>query len=272
MNMAKLYRLIPNTVATICETGYICDISEDLFYKLGYISINDHMNGYLIDRGNSWARKTESGIFFYFSPWSCLENLLYLNDVYGNEIARIFEYELDDEIINSLPQGYGYYRGIPSKEIKVPIKVLVEKSIVNTKFTTELKIKLTNIALCYARESFKKLKKSITENETSQLRCVKDFYSLENKYFNSGRAERINARRLTNCGNFFKSDVITGKSTIITMSQRKKLYDFINNGRNIQQIYELCENSNGIFTIENLIDFYGDKCDFSNLDIAPARC
>ena len=35
--MAKLYRIVPDTAATLTTTGYISKITEDLLYKLNYI-------------------------------------------------------------------------------------------------------------------------------------------------------------------------------------------------------------------------------------------
>jgi len=272
----KLYRLIPDSVVSICETGYICDISEDLFYKLGYISKNDHMNSYFLIRnqGDSWAKNIENGIFFFFSPWDCLSNLIHLNDCYGSEIARIFEYEVDDVMVNNSPQGYGYYNQVAYREVKIPLNILTKGAISNTEITPELKDKLTDISLCNAEETFKYLKESVVTNEYSKLKHSKESIlndSLRENYFNSGRAEKINARRLTNCGNFFKSDIITGKSLVITAAQRTLLFDFLDDPEKyIQQIYKLCESSNGIFTIENLMDF-NNQHGFSVLDIASQK-
>lgn len=272
--MKKLYRLIPDSVASVCEKGYLCDISEDLFYKVGYISTNDHMDSYFKVEPESWARKTEQGTFFYFSPWNCLVNLLYIQWHYYSMVARIFEYEVDEEIVNNCPQGFGHYNNITSKEIRIPLNILAKENTINTELNPKLKNKLNAIALSDAKEVFKYIKEYAKSNKNSQLHHIEDFDSFEYEYFNSGRAERVNARRLKECGMFFKSSIITGKSIIITKEQRELLYDFLNNpNENLQQIYELCENSNGIFTLESLNDFidnYGG-CNIRKLIIKPTK-
>lgn len=65
--MAKLYRIIPDTISTLLSTGYISDISEDLLYKLGYLCYGDHDCGYFgtYEEGKGMSgESTKDYIFF----------------------------------------------------------------------------------------------------------------------------------------------------------------------------------------------------------------
>lgn len=98
--MAKLYRIVPNALASTMAKAYLTDIKEDMLYKLGYMSYDDHQMQYF---GTYSARMmSESAndyVFFFDSPWSCFKCIDFFNSLYSDEVATILEYDIPEEII-----------------------------------------------------------------------------------------------------------------------------------------------------------------------------
>ena len=280
--MAKLYRVIPDYIAskmvTISREYYqeegfeeYVDISEDLFYKLGYISAHDHMHKYFrvsMD-SYSWYAGKEDGIYFFLNPIDGLYNFIDFTDWHEDSIAKIVEYEIPDSIVDSFLHGYGSYGWAEriSEEVKIPLSYLAKDSVVQEKLDSDLKRDLMKILIDDSNEMIEVIKKLIMNdyfgkrtmtNWKNWLLRNKDNGNVE-KYF-SKIVEDAKIKRLENCGMFFKSDIITGKSMIITIEDREMFLEFLSNpSEYIEKFNEFCERSNGIFSAESVLQRYNDR-------------
>ena len=68
----------------------------------------------------------------------------------------------------------------------------------------------------------------------------------------------MNNRRFEQRGNFFKTDVITGRSMIITRADRELLVGVMYEKQPKDTLSSIIESSNGILTLDNLEEYNSD--------------
>lgn len=248
--MAKVYRMIPDTVTSAYSKGYLSDVTEDLFYKLGYLNFNDHEKQYFSVKENNslncYGDSTDKGIFFFTSAWSCCRALIFLNSVYGNEVARVMEYEIPDGIVAFSKQAVTNHQNFQASGIIVPLDLLTSDWQASTEFTEVLRIKLETIGLKDVLESFKSLE-SIYKGQFSRSEGIKCFFPFV--------WEDVNSKRFSNVGVYGKSHIITGRSFIINRKDLELLIDVIYRKKSKDDLNELCEKSNGVLELDDFLNY-----------------
>ncbi len=262
--MAKLYRVIPDATSTVLTTGFLSDITEDLLYKMGYLSCGDTKWGYFgtYEKGKgNCADSTQDYMFFFESPWSCLQALNFFRDPHGKELAKIVEYDISDNIIKASKDAFTNYTNYQAKGKIIPIKLLQKNKEVFTEFSDELKEKLEELATSDAEESIKRLSKSIQESKYSIHKCDSSFEpkGLVERFYGRNLLGKINSRRFEKEVAFFETDIVTGKSILITRADKECLQDVIYRKGTIDSLSEIIENSNGILTRENFNEYDFDE-------------
>lgn len=239
--MAKLYRIVPDSTVTLITERYYTDINEDLLYNIN--CFNPYNNGYLSlynpNTGITGENRTQS-LFFFTSPWSCIMALKYLYE-YTNEQAKILEYEIPDEIINSSTNIITNYENFQAKGKLIEVNKLKSNKQISY---PEIQDSIEKMTLQDIYESLKILCKDEKKYPYKK--------SLE---FILVRICKIKHNKKSKMEKIFHSDYITGKSMIITSTNLKNL---LNN--NITELNKLINNSNGIFTKENLLEYDYDSC------------
>lgn len=239
--MGKLYRIVPDSTATLITNGYYTDISEDLLYNIkcfnpdnsGYFGIYDHNTGIT-------GEEMTNSLFFFTSPWSCIMALRHLRDDYSNLQAKILEYDIPDDIINSSSNVITNYTNWQAKGKMIPVDMLKNDKLV---IHNELKSTIEKMILSDIKSSLKSICSSFEKYNYDK--CCNFIFS---------RINRINYRKTQNINRVFQSDFITGKSIIVTYHDLENLF-----ANNISELNKLIEKSNGIFTSENLQEYDFDS-------------
>lgn len=261
--MAKLYRIIPDTTSTVISTGYLSDITEDLLYQLGFLSYGDHglsyFGTYEEGKGNS-GESSRDYIFFFNSPWSCVRGLNFLSDPYGNEVARILEYDIQDEIVKESRDAFTNYTNYQAKGKKIPVKLLEKDKEVFDEFSQELRTKLEEIALQDSSESIKQFCQSVQKSRFSihknNPHINVDY--LSQLIFEPSLKQKVNNRRFKKSGNFFRTSAITGRTMVITRADRELMEDILFNKKKIDDLSTIMDKSNGILTLDGLKNYDKD--------------
>ncbi len=233
--MAKLYRIVPDSTATLITERYYTNTNEDLLYNLNCFS--PYNNGYLslydYNTGITGENRTKS-LFFFTSPWSCIKALKYFNE-FSNQQAKILEYDIPDEIVNQQTNVITNYTNYQAKGKLIPVELLKsQKSISIPDISSNIeKMTITDI--------YASLEKLCSSDVYPYKKCLE---------FVLVRSCKIQQRKKENLNNVFHSDYITGKSIIITLED---YYNLFNN--DIEKLQQLITSSNGIFTEENLSEY-----------------
>lgn len=253
-----LYRLIPDHWGYLFEKECLAKdglTTEDLFYDLGYLNVSEH-DIYLpitIDSNlmpKTWHDNTGKGIFFFPSPWDCVQNFSSIDTrctSFSNFGVRICEYDVPDDIIANSWQGEGYYGGLPVPEIKVPLELILSNP--ETNITPELESSLKKVSELQAEESFEKLIPPIRElyHHHGYELTDENIEEIRTEDFSLEFQEEINEIRFPNSGIFQKSPFITGRRFYITITDYHNAYR--DNGFDYESLIPL---SNDILTEENL--------------------
>lgn len=130
--MAKLYRVVPDSTVTLITNGYYSDINEALLYQIGFF--NPYNNGYFgiydYNNGITGENNTKS-LFFFTSPWSCIMALKYLRGNYSNLQAKILEYDIPNDIVNSSSNVITNYVNWQAEGKLIPTNMLILLFTVN---------------------------------------------------------------------------------------------------------------------------------------------
>ena len=235
----KLYRVIP------IELGEC--ITEDAFYKLGYIGVSKHHKYFAIQNESYTSARDplyngEKGIFFFTNPWDAVQCSWWVNyEGYTNDIVQICEYDFPDEIINKSVHGKGYYKGAEVDEIKIPYSVLETTGTFETTVSPELS------------EELKKLKKEMYLESAELYGNLGENYSKEFIIKNVSDDEVYNGlhnKSIERIERFMKSPFITGNMFTVTSKNRHWI--------DIDHEY-LVNNSCGILTYENSNGWISEK-------------
>lgn len=242
VSMAKMYRIIPDTMSTVMTTGYLSKIAEDLLYKLGYIcSCNERYFGLYECGSGMVSERSTSSIFFFDSPWSCVRALNFIDHEYSRKKARILEYDIPDSMVNASKPAFTNYTNWQAQGRLIPLELLQQGEEVLNSFDDELKEKLMEIAMADTKEAIA---------------------TLDNMPFSSqklsGLVERVNNRRVNQSVSFFKSNFITGKSMIITEKDKSAIHDVMFNKNDDTVLAPIMNKSNGILTPDNYVDYNFD--------------
>lgn len=241
--MTKLYRIVPDTAATLTTTGYISKITEDLLYKLNYIAQDNKRYFGIYQKGEGIVCNGEK-MFFFTSPWSCIRALRFLDDLYSDKVARILEYEIPDNIVKSSRNAFTNYENWQAKGKLIPVKLLNNGKGIITGFNGEIKQQLGEIALSDATESLDALS-SIYNNA--------EFDSKRDRLLE--RIQRVNTHRLEQNISFFETNMTTGKTMLITNKDNKCFNDVMYARCTKETLSEIIKKSNGILTLDSLDDF-----------------
>lgn len=245
--MAKLYRIVPDTISTVITSGYLSNTIEDLLYKLNYIGIpNERYFGVyqkgIVNESNS------NTMFFFVSPWSCIMAIRFLNDRYSKKVARIFEYDIPDDIVNISDDAFTNYENWQAKGKLISLELLKKNKDVFNQFDDKLQKDLEKVSLHDANESAVILSENYSQHSFDSI----------NQSLTS-RLQKINKRRLEQSVQFFKSNIITGKSMIITGIDALKVFDVMFGEKTEEVLLDIMRKSNGILTQENFGDFDFDR-------------
>lgn len=242
--MAKLYRIVPDAISTTLTTGYLSDVNEDLFYKLGYINVpsGGYFGIYESGKGMVWEKNSNS-MFFFTSPWSCVRGIKFLRD-YGDKEAKILEYEVPDEIVNSSKSVFTNYSNWQAMGKMIPLELLLQSNSLCKSLNDELKEKLEQVAV----EDV-----SVSTSVLCQTYSKYDLDSINN--FLASRISRINNRRFAGNVSYFKSDMITGRSMVVTGTDCDVMFDVMTKKSSEEGLCEMMRRSNGILTPENFVEY-----------------
>lgn len=244
--MAKLYRLVPDSITTVQTTGYKTNVVEDLFYNLGYVAINnERWLGYYRDGEGIVTESPEKGYFFFLNPWSCIRGLTFLDDKFCNRIAKILEYDIPDELLSECKNAFTNYESYQAKGIMIPRSVLKGEETVLTEVSDVQKQGLSSLSFADATETIEFL------NKTSR-------FDLDMK-LDKDKLERINKRRFENPITYFKTPYITGNKMLINRNYTDKMTANIFEISGADAIEYLISVSNGILTEENAKGYDGDS-------------
>ena len=207
----KLYRVVPDQLG---EGDYIQAVTEDVLYKLGYISISKH-DAYFrmtsrFDRAyNELYDNGIKGIFFFKNPWDAVMCSWWVNsDFYSRNLVRVCEYDFPDEIIEKSFQGIGIYKGYEVEEVKIPISLLETTGTVLKTPTEELAIQI------------KEEKRKMLLESVEKYRDINSDYAdalieyLENDY------DGLHEYNIQNITFLMRSPFVTGKMFTVTSKDR----------------------------------------------------
>lgn len=229
----KLYRVIPDQLGSADD---LQAITEDALYKLGYISISEHMAYFrMVPRMertyNELYDNGIKGIFFFKNPWDAVMCSWWVDfDFYSKNLVRVCEYDFPDEIIEKSTQGTGLYKGYKAEEVKVPISVLETTGTVLNTPTPEL------------AEEIKEEKKKMLLESAEKYREIDNDYAEEIYEYLKEAYEELHEYNIMNIEFLMKSPFITGK--IFTVTSKNRDWENID-------IEYLINNSCGILTYEN---------------------
>lgn len=253
--MAKLYRLIPDSLSVLRLSDETHSIKEDLYYRIGKIDCYNYNFFDLLVGEEITSETSDNKKFFFNSPWSCIRGLNFINSKYYKipknpsdipRIARILEYDIPDEILTQSEDVYTYSDGFQGKGKLVPLQLLQQGAAVLTYLDRNTKKHLTKMIIDQVEEHFEILKKL---NPSDNYK----------KYFTAQDLQFYLNWRFAVKDSFFESDIITNRSMTIT-DQDFRLLDDIKSGKRIEEdLKPLIERSGGILSIENLRDY-----DFDN--------
>lgn len=259
--MAKLYRIVPNASCSSMEKNYAIGVNEDLLYKLGYLTFDDHkVQYYGVYSYGMECESTDKYMFFFDSPWSCFKCIDFFSDHYSDEVATILEYDIPDEIVNVSSKAFTNYENYQAMGHLILVPLLTSGKEVKSEFSDELKEKLQSLVFEDMEESIKKFCQSVKKSKYSKFKYNPNvnINKLSKIWLNPKILEKIKAGRFENCGKYFKTEVITGKSMVITGADTELVYEVLSQERPINDLNELMASSNGILTPENFKNW--DKC------------
>lgn len=248
--MAKLYRLVPDAIATLCIEGYLSPITEDMFYKLNYMTVPVQNYFGIYDKCAGMVfEKKEEAMFFFDSPWSCIRGLTFLSgNGHSDKVARILEYDIPDEIVNVSKNVFTNYENWQADGKLIPIALLQKGNPICADYPENLKSKLDSITLSEAKPVLSIL---------TEKYCNESYDELQSRVIRV--LPRINQRRIQEFKGCFETGFITGKSIVITKDDMFTLADVMFGEKPVEDLAEIMKRSNGILTSENLTEYNYDS-------------
>jgi len=245
--MIKLYRLVPDALSTSIATGYVSSITEDLFYKLGFISIPNSQYFGLYSEGEGMVSEKNNGMFFFLSPWSCIKGLNFLRDEYVGGSARILEYEVPEEMVATCKRAFTNYQNYQAEGMMIPSDLLRNNGEFFTEVNDYIKSKLEKVSLQYCLDVIEDLNKN---NSNKMVSFEEDnFYK---------KMQRINVRRFRKDELYFSSSFITGRSMLITRDDCDIMNSTLDSSSNETLLMPIINKANGILSFDNYNEYDQD--------------
>ncbi len=252
--MTKVYRLVPDAIFMMLSsrTG---DVREDLLYKLGFIDTHsyDYIGLYKEGTGivcEDWRKQ----MFFFRSPWSCIRSMEFLKNYYSgfrgqvNFVARVLEYDIDDDILNNADNAFTNFEYFQAKGKLIDVEQLQENQTSSKEMDEDMTSRLDAIARKDAQETFDLLRmffdaQTISKAKSYVEKCWPKFMKT----------------RLEHPEKVFSSHIPTGRTMTVTKEDSKLLCSVAFGERPESDLLKLMKKSNGILNADNLQDYDYDS-------------
>lgn len=254
--MAKLYRLVPDSITSIILTQMYSQVTEDLFYRQNMVEAYSYGYFGLYKKGTgNTAESYRKTMFFFTSPWSCIKGQEFMRDYYGGRrsrekfVVRILEYDIPDEIVSNSDDVFTNCGNYQAKGKLIPVALLQGNRVLHNTLDEEMRLKLEKQALEDAKETITALSEF----------CSPDFMAKLSAYIDEEWKDIIKERlTLKENEGFFETDIITGRTMLVTSQDYELLSDVRYRRKPEEDLQILMDKSNGILTPENLKDYDGD--------------
>lgn len=251
--MALVYRLVPDSVLMTLTTRRMGDVREDLLYKLGMMDSCSYNYFGLYREGIGMVEEGgyKKQMFFFDSPWSCIRALEFLRSYYtgrnGARLARIMEYDIPDDIINSGDKCFTNYENFQAKGRLIDIELLSDGQI-QREMDKDMAFKLDSIAKVDEEETLVALEMLFGLRDKEKVKK----YLTENWH-------TLMETRLGSKPYFWSSTMPTGRVMGVTKRDYELFMDVIFNKKKVDDLKELMQRSRGMLNPENW-----DRYDFDS--------
>lgn len=257
----KMYRVVPDTVGSMITQRYpYSEVKEDILYRLNFMAPEIYEYFGLYKNGMTSEEWTNS-MFFFYSPWSCINLLKMIREIYGRPVlARILEYDIPDEIANTSPEVFTNYENCQGKGLLIPRDLLIGNSKLYTEVPGEAEKEFIEMGLKDIEEGLNNIAPFVSKESLSSIR---EYFAKKGRQIVEDRLKKIGAypfMKLDNCKiAIFHSDMITNRTMLITKNDLHLLWNIAGGTASDIEIQSLIDRSNGILTMENLAEYDFDR-------------
>ena len=237
--MTKLYRFVPDFLATYLKTNFIGSSSlEDVFYDEGLMNINDMKSPHLHVSGEKTGYVyplITNKAFFFTNPYSIIRAFEYQTK-FSSDILKVLEYDIPDEIVSSSEKACARYINY------APMGVLIDIDLLHDGQEVSLdKDRASKDMLKGEREVISYITKATGDNR---------FESLSDEELLS-----LNRYRLVSETKLYKSKYLTGNKCFVSIKDMRSLVPDILDKENKPEDFTLLCGVNNIFTKEMYDNF-----------------